>query len=198
MAIEALEKVIDAFGRLPGVGRKSATRLAFHILNSSDNEVENFAAALLNAKKLIKRCKVCGDLSERELCPICADEFRDATLLCIVEDSRDIISLEKTGKFRGKYHVLGGKLAPLKGITPDKLNLESLLHRVAHEEIREIIIALNPDLEGETTALYLTKLLKPFNIKITKIASGIPMGGNLEYADSATISRALEGRQEIE
>lgn len=198
MAIEALEKVIDAFGRLPGVGRKSATRLAFYILNSSEAEVETFASALLNAKKLIKRCRICGDLSEDDICPICADEFRDSSLICVVEDSRDVISFEKTGKYRGKYHVLGGKLAPLKGITPDKLNLESLLNRVAHEEIREIIVALNPDLEGETTALYLTKLLKPFNIKITKIASGIPMGGNIEYADSATISRALEGRQEIE
>lgn len=198
MAIEALEKVIDAFGRLPGVGRKSATRLAFYILNSSLEEVENFSQALLDAKKLIKKCSVCGDLSEKDTCPICSDEFRERSLLCIVEDSRDVISFEKTGKYRGKYHVLGGKLAPLKGITPDKLNLESLLKRVAHGEVKEIIIALNPDLEGETTTLYLTKLLKPFNVKITRIASGIPMGGNIEYADSATISRALEGRQEIE
>lgn len=198
MAIEALEKVIDAFGRLPGVGRKSATRLAFHILNSSLEEVENFSQALLDAKKLIKKCSVCGDLSEKEMCPLCSDEFRDRSILCVVEDSRDVISFEKTGKYRGKYHVLGGKLAPLKGITPDKLNLEALLRRVAGEEIQEIIIALNPDLEGETTTLYLTKLLKPFHVKITRIASGIPMGGNIEYADSATISRALEGRQEIE
>lgn len=198
MAIEALEKVIDAFGRLPGVGRKSATRLAFHILNSNLEEVENFSRALLDAKKLIKKCAICGDLSENEMCPICSDEFRDRSILCVVEDSRDVISFEKTGKFRGKYHVLGGKLAPLKGITPDKLNLESLLKRVVGEEIKEIIIALNPDLEGETTTLYLTKLLKPFHVKITRIASGIPMGGNIEYADSATISRALEGRQEIE
>ncbi|MGL4253657.1 MAG: recombination mediator RecR [Fusobacteriaceae bacterium] len=198
MAIEALEKVIDAFGRLPGVGRKSATRLAFHILNSSLEEVESFSQALLDAKKLIKKCSICGDLSEKDTCPICSDEFRDRHSICVVEDSRDVISFEKTGKYRGKYHVLGGKLAPLKGITPDKLNLESLLKRVAQDDISEIIIALNPDLEGETTTLYLTKLLKPFHVKITRIASGIPMGGNIEYADSATISRALEGRQEIE
>ncbi|MGL5964502.1 MAG: recombination mediator RecR [Fusobacteriaceae bacterium] len=198
MAIEALEKVIDAFGRLPGIGRKSATRLAFHILNSSLEEVESFSQSLLDAKKIIKTCTVCGDLSEKEKCPICSDEFRDKSIICVVEDSRDVISFEKTGKFRGKYHVLGGKLAPLKGMTPDRLNLESLLKRVAQDDIDEIIIALNPDLEGETTTLYLTRLLKPFHIKITKIASGIPMGGNIEYADSATISRALEGRQEIE
>lgn len=198
MAIEALEKVIDAFGRLPGVGRKSATRLAFHILNSSMEEVESFSQALLDAKRLIKKCSICGDLSEKEICPICSDQFRDSHSICVVEDSRDVISFEKTGKYRGKYHVLGGKLAPLKGVTPDKLNLESLLKRVAQDEIKEVIIALNPDLEGETTTLYLTKLLKPFHVKITRIASGIPMGGNIEYADSATISRALEGRQEIE
>ncbi|MGL4402149.1 MAG: recombination mediator RecR [Fusobacteriaceae bacterium] len=198
MAIDALEKVIDAFGRLPGIGRKSATRLAFHILESSLEEVESFSQALLEAKKLIKKCSICGDLSEKDTCPICSDEFRDSQLICVVEDSRDVLSFEKTGKYRGKYHVLGGKLAPLKGITPNKLNLESLLKKVAQEDIKEIIIALNPDLEGETTTLYLTKLLKPFHVKITRIASGIPMGGNIEYADSATISRALEGRQEIE
>lgn len=198
MAIEALEKVIDAFAKLPGIGRKSATRLAFHILNSNLEEVENFSQALLDSKKLIKKCSICGDLSEREMCPICSDEFRDSSLICIVEDSRDVLSLEKTGKFLGKYHVLGGKLAPLKGINPDNLNLESLLKRVAQEGIKEVIIALNPDFEGETTTLYLTKLLKPFHVKITRIASGIPMGGNIEYADSATISRALEGRREID
>ncbi|MGL4969555.1 MAG: recombination mediator RecR, partial [Fusobacteriaceae bacterium] len=139
MAIEALEKVIDAFGRLPGVGRKSATRLAFHILNSSLEEVESFSQALLDAKKLIKKCSICGDLSEKDTCPICSDEFRDRHSICVVEDSRDVISFEKTGKYRGKYHVLGGKLAPLKGITPDKLNLESLLKRVAQDDISEII-----------------------------------------------------------
>lgn len=197
MAIKTLERLIDQFYRLPGVGKKSATRLAFHILNYSDQEMDEFVQALRDIQGKIKKCAVCGDYSEEELCPICADEARDSKTICVVEDSRDIISLEKTGKYRGKYHVLGGKLAPLQGMTPDKLNLKPLLERVAKEEIEEIILALNPDLEGETTAMYLVRLLKPFEIKITKIASGIPMGGNLEFADSATIARALDARQEI-
>lgn len=197
MAIKTLERLIDQFYRLPGVGKKSATRLAFHILNYSDQEMDEFVQALRDIQGKIKKCAVCGDYSEEELCPICADEARDSKTICVVEDSRDIISLEKTGKYRGKYHVLGGKLAPLQGMTPDKLNLKPLLERVSKEEIEEIILALNPDLEGETTAMYLVRLLKPFEIKITKIASGIPMGGNLEFADSATIARALDARQEI-
>lgn len=197
MAINSLEKLIDEFNKLPGIGRKSATRIAFHILNSNDEEILKFTNTIIEAKKNIQKCQICGDLSEKDICPICEDEFRNKSILCIVEDSRDIISLEKTSKYKGLYHVLGGKIAPLKGITPDKLNLESLLERVAKNNIEEIIIAINPDLEGETTALYLTKILKNFNIKITKIASGIPIGGNIEHADSATISRALEGRQEI-
>lgn len=197
MASLALQKLIDEFNRLPGIGRKSAIRIAFHILNSTDEEVENFAKVLVETKHSIKHCSVCGDLTEEDICSICSDLYRDNETLCIVEDSRDIVSLEKTGSFRGKYHVLGGKLAPLKGVTPDKLNLESLLKRLAVEPIKEVIIAINPDLEGETTALYLIKLLKNFDIKITRIASGIPMGGNIEYADSATISSALLGRREV-
>lgn len=197
MSLKSLEKLIDEFNRLPGVGRKSATRIAFHILNLSNQDVIKFANVLIEAKQNIKKCEICGDLSEKDICPICDDEFRDKEVLCIVEDSRDVISLEKTGRFKGKYHILGGKLAPLKGITPDKLNIESLLKRVAKDNIKEVIIAINPDLEGETTTLYLCRLLKNFNIKITRIASGIPIGGNIEHADSATISRALDARQEI-
>lgn len=197
MASLALQKLIDEFNKLPGIGRKSAIRIAFHILNSSDEEVENFSKVLVETKASIKHCSICGDLTENEVCSICSDLFRDKETLCIVEDSRDIVSLEKTGNYRGMYHVLGGKLAPLKGVTPEKLNLESLLKRLASEPIKEVIIAINPDLEGETTALYLIKLLKNFSIKITRIASGIPMGGNIEYADSATISSALSGRREV-
>ncbi|MGL5049598.1 MAG: recombination mediator RecR [Fusobacteriaceae bacterium] len=197
MASVALQKLIDEFNRLPGIGRKSAVRIAFSILNSTDEEVENFAKTLIESKHSIKHCSICGDLTENEICSICSDLFRDNETLCIVEDSRDIVSLEKTRNYTGKYHVLGGKLAPLKGVTPDKLNLESLLNRLAVEPIKEVIIAINPDLEGETTALYLIKLLKNFDIKITRIASGIPMGGNIEYADSATISSALSGRREV-
>ncbi|MGL6066386.1 MAG: recombination mediator RecR [Cetobacterium sp.] len=197
MATKSLKILIDEFNRLPGIGKKSAVRLAFHVLEMSDTEVERFSKALKDAKETVKKCSVCGNFSEEETCEICRDEFREKNIICVVEDSRDIISLEKTNRYKGVYHVLNGKIDPLNGMTPDKLNLRPLLEKVAKEEIVEIILALNPDLEGETTALYLTKLLKPFNVKITKIASGIPMGGNIEFADVATISRALEGRQEI-
>ncbi|MGL4868054.1 MAG: recombination mediator RecR [Cetobacterium sp.] len=197
MATKSLEILIDEFNRLPGIGRKSAVRLAFHVLEMSDFEVERFSKALKDAKETVKKCSLCGNFSEEDICGICRDEFREKDIICVVEDSKDIIPLEKTNRYKGVYHVLNGKIDPLNGMTPDKLNLKPLLEKVAKEEIKEIILALNPDLEGETTALYLTRLLKPFNVKITKIASGIPMGGNIEFADVATISRALEGRQEI-
>ncbi|MGL5377212.1 MAG: recombination mediator RecR [Cetobacterium sp.] len=197
MATKSLEILIDEFNRLPGIGRKSAVRLAFHVLEMSDFEVERFSKALKDAKETVKKCSLCGNFSEEDTCGICRDEFREKDVICVVEDSKDIIPLEKTNRYKGVYHVLNGKIDPLNGMTPDKLNLKPLLEKVAKEEIKEIILALNPDLEGETTALYLTRLLKPFNVKITKIASGIPMGGNIEFADVATISRALEGRQEI-
>ncbi|MGL6120823.1 MAG: recombination mediator RecR [Fusobacteriaceae bacterium] len=197
MTNKFLEKLIDEFNRLPGIGRKSAVRIAFHIISMKKEDVENFSFAINEAKEKIKKCHVCGNLTEKEICNICEDESRDKNTICIVEDSRDIISFEKTGKYKGEYHVIGAKIAPLRGVTPDKLNLEALLVRIAKNDIKEIIIAINPDLEGETTTLYLTKILKPFNVKITRIASGIPMGGNIEYADSATISRSLEGRQEL-
>lgn len=197
MATKSLERLIDEFNKLPGIGRKSAARLAFHVLEMREEQVESFIEALHEAKEVIKRCPKCGDFCENDLCDICSNELRDSHTICVVEDSRDVISFEKMGKYKGMYHILGGKIAPLNGITPDKLNIKSLLERVTVDEVEEVILALNPDLEGETTALYLTKLLKPFGIKVTKIASGIPMGGNIEFADSATISRALEGRQEV-
>ncbi len=197
MATKSLEILIDEFNRLPGIGRKSATRLAFYVLEMSEAEIERFSKALKDAKENVKKCRICGNFSEEDVCEICSDLFREKDIICVVEDGRDIIPLEKTKRFKGSYHVLGGKIDPLNGITPDKLNLKSLLERVANGDIKEIIIALNPDLEGETTSIYLTKLLKPFEIKITKIASGIPMGGNLEFADVATITKALEGRQEL-
>lgn len=197
MATKSLERLIDEFNKLPGIGRKSAARLAFHVLEMREEQVESFIEVLREAKEVIKRCPKCGDFCENDLCDICSNELRDSHTICVVEDSRDVISFEKMGKYKGMYHILGGKIAPLNGITPDKLNIKSLLERVTVDEVEEVILALNPDLEGETTALYLTKLLKPFGIKVTKIASGIPMGGNIEFADSATISRALEGRQEV-
>lgn len=197
MSTRYLEKLIDEFHKLPGIGRKTAARLAFHVLDMEETEVERFSSAILNVKKYVKKCNVCGNFSENDLCEICSNDSRDRTVICVVEDSKDIPPLEKTGKYNGVYHVLNGKIAPLNGITPDKLNIKSLLERIASDDIKEIIFALNPDLEGETTVLYLTKLIKPFGITITKIASGIPMGGNIEFTDSATIAKALEGRQKL-
>ena len=193
----ALEKLINEFNKLPGIGKKSATRIAFHLINSSMEEIKTLTSVITEAKAHIRHCSICSNLTEQDICNICSDLSRRTDILCIVEDCRDIISLEKTATFRGKYHVLNGKIAPLKGITPDKLNIESLLIRIASEPITEVIIAINPDLEGETTTLYLNKLIKNFNIKVTRIASGLPMGGNLEYADTATISQSLNGRHEI-
>ena len=195
MSTRYLEKLIDEFHKLPGIGRKSAARLAFHILDMDESDVEKFSSAMMNVKKFVKKCSVCGNFSENDLCDICSNELRDKSIICIVEDSRDIIPLEKTGKYNGVYHVLNGKIAPLNGVTPDKLNIKSLLERITTDDIKEVIFALSSDLEGETTVLYLTKLLKPFGVTVSKLASGIPMGGNIEYADNATIAKALEGRE---
>ncbi len=197
MATKSLEKMIDEFNKFPGIGRKTAARLAFHVMDMEEFEVKNFIQALKDVKEKIKRCSICGNLSESETCEICGDEFRDKSIICIVEDSKDIISLEKARSYKGVYHVLQGKIDPLNGIGPDKLNIKALLHRVANEDISEVILALNPDLEGETTSMYLVKLLKPFGLKISKIASGIPIGGNIEFADIATIAKSLDARQEI-
>lgn len=197
MATKSLEILIDEFNKLPGIGRKSATRLAFHILEMEEMEVNRFSEALKAAKTSVKRCLICGNFSEEDTCEVCSDEYRDKDTICVVEDTRDIVSLEKAKKYRGRYHVLNGKIDPLNGMTPDKLNIKSLVERVANEEIKEVILAMNSDLEGETTAMYLTNLLKPFGVKVTKLASGIPMGGNIEFSDIATISKALEGRNEL-
>lgn len=197
MATKSLERLILEFNKLPGVGMKSATRYAFFILNQSNEEVKTFIEALQAVKENVKKCSICGNFCENDICNICDDNLRDKNIICVVEDSKDIISLEKNTKFRGVYHVLDGHLDPLNGITPNELNIKSLLRRIAENDIKEIILATNPNLEGETTAMYLAKLIKNFDIKITKLASGIPMGGNIEFSDSATISRALDDRVEI-
>lgn len=197
MSSKYLEILIEEFNKLPGIGKKSATRLAFHVLDLKEEEVVNFAKAITNVKIYVKKCKICGNFSENEICNICSDETRDNSVICVVEDGKDIIPIEKTGKYNGSYHVLNGKIAPLNGITPDKLNIKSLLNRVANESVEEVIFALSSDLEGETTVMYLTKLIKPFGLTVSKLASGIPMGGNLEFTDSATISKAIEGRQKL-
>jgi len=188
MPTKSLERLILEFNKLPGVGQKSATRYAFHILNQSEEDVKNFAEALLAVKENVKKCHICGNYCE---------SARDHKIICVVEESKDIMILEKTTKYRGVYHVLNGRLDPLNGITPNELNIKSLLERIAKDDIEEIILATNPNIEGETTAMYLAKLMKNFGIKITKLASGIPMGGNLEFSDTATISRALDDRVEI-
>lgn len=197
MATKSLERLILEFNKLPGVGIKSATRYAFFILNQSEEEVKSFIEALNTVKDKVKKCPICGNFCEDDICSICGDNLRDKSIVCVVEDSKDIITLEKTTKFRGVYHVLDGRLDPLNGITPNELNIKSLIQRLADDSIKEIILATNPNLEGETTAMYLAKLIKNFDIKVTKLASGIPIGGNLEFSDTATISRALDDRIEI-
>ena len=197
MPTRSLQRLILEFNKLPGVGQKSATRYAFHILNQSKEDVESFVEALLAVKENIKKCSVCGDYCESDTCDICSDHERDHRIVCVVEESKDIMILEKTTKFRGVYHVLDGRLDPLNGITPNELNIKSLLERIAKDDIEEIILATNLNIEGETTAMYLAKLMKNFGIKITKLASGIPIGSNLEFSDTATISRALDDRVEV-
>ena len=197
MSTKSLEMLVDEFNKFPGIGRKTAQRLAFFVMEMDKSEVEKFSKALLEVKDKIKKCRICGNLSEGDICDICESEYRDKKILCVVEEPRDVIAMEKSRTFKGLYHVLNGKIDPLNGIGVNDLNLKSLLHRISNEEIEEIILALNPDLEGETTGMYISKLLKPFGIKITKIASGIPMGGNIEFADTATLTKSLEGRMEV-
>ncbi len=197
MSTKSLEMLVDEFNKFPGIGRKTAQRLAFFVMEMDKSEVEKFSKALLEVKDKIKKCRICGNLSEGDICDICESEYRDKKILCIVEEPRDVIAMEKSRTFKGLYHVLNGKIDPLNGIGVNDLNLKSLLHRISNEVIEEIILALNPDLEGETTGMYISKLLKPFGIKITKIASGIPMGGNIEFADTATLTKSLEGRMEV-
>ena len=198
MATRSLEILIDEFNKLPGIGRKTAQRLAFHVFEMNEIEVNKFAEAIIEVKKSVKKCKNCGNLSENENCDICDDEEREIGVLCIVEEIRDVMAMEKTGIFEGKYHVLHGKISPLNGVGVEDINLNTLIQRIEKENISEIILALNPDLEGETTSLYISNLLKPLNIKVTRIASGIPMGGNLEFSDMATIAKSIEGRRVID
>ena len=190
-----VEKLIEQFAKLPGVGHKTAQRLAFHVMSMPEDEVKDFADALLAAKSNVQMCKICQNLTQDEVCKICADESRDRHTICVVSDPKDLIAIEKTKEYNGLYHVLHGSISPLNGIGPDALNIKELLLRIADEDITEIIMATNPDTEGETTAVYLARLLRPFNIKITRLAYGIPVGGHLEFADQVTLGRAIEGRR---
>lgn len=194
----ALEKMVEQFARLPGIGRKTAQRLAFFVLSLPENEVEIFAQSVLDAKRSIALCPVCQNLTEGDgLCPICASEKRDGGLVCVVADPKDVIAMERAREYGGTYHVLHGVLSPMNGVGPDDLHIKSLLDRVAQGGIQEIIMATNPDTEGEATAMYLSRMLKPFGVKVTRLAYGVPVGGHLEYADDATLMRALEGRREM-
>ena len=192
---ESLNRLIDGFTDFPGIGKKTAERMAFYLLKSNDGWAQNLAKSIINVKELIHECPICHNISDTSSCSICSDTKRDSSLLCVVEDTTDLVVFEKTNHFRGKYHVLGGVLSPLDGIGPEDLHFDTLLERVNGEE--EVIIATNSSAEGETTALYLAKLLKDYNVKVTRLASGIPVGGELEYTDEATLVSALEGRREI-
>jgi recombination protein recR len=195
--MKKLDDLINVFAKLPGIGRKSAARIAFDILEKDNSEIENMLYTIKDSYKNIKHCSICGNLSENDVCEICSNEKRNKDIICVVEGVRDITAFEKSAIYNGLYHVLGGKIDPLNGVTIDDLNIDRLLKRL-DGTVQEIILALNPDLEGETTNLYLTKILKEKGIKVSKIASGIPMGGNIEYTDMATLGKSLEGRTEIE
>ena len=192
---ESLNRLVDGLSDFPGIGKKTAERMAFYLLKSNDGWAQNLAKAIIDVKEQIHECPICHNISDTSPCSICSDTKRDPSLLCVVEDTTDLVVFEKTNHFRGKYHVLGGVLSPLDGIGPEDLHFDTLLERINGEE--EVIIATNPNAEGETTALYLAKLLKEYNVKVTRLASGIPVGGDLEYTDEATLVSALEGRREI-
>ena len=192
-----LENLIDKFAALPGVGKKSAQRLAFHVLSLPEGEAQSFAAAIIEAKNSVHCCPVCQNLTDGTLCSVCNDSKRDKSLVCVVAEPRDVLSFERGREYRGVYHVLHGVMSPMNHIGPDDLKISELVARVSEGEIHEVIMATNPDTEGDTTAMYISRLLKPFGVKVSRIAYGIPVGANLEYADEATLSRALEGRREM-
>ena len=193
----ALQELADQFARLPGIGGKTAQRLAFHVLSLSQPEAQAFADAILNAKKEVHTCPCCQNLTDQELCPICSDDNRDHGLICVVADPKDVIAMERSREFRGLYHVLHGVISPLNHVTQDDIKIRELLHRVGAGDVREVIMATNPDTEGEATAMYISRLLRPMEVKVTRLAYGVPVGSQLEYADEVTLSRALEGRQVI-
>jgi recombination protein RecR len=192
-----VQVLIDELGRLPGIGPKSAQRIAFHLLKVSTDDVQRLAHALTDAKARVRFCVRCWNVADAELCPICSDDRRDPTAVCVVEEARDIVALERTGEFRGRYHVLLGAMSPLEGIGPEQLKVKELFARIQPEGIEEVILCTNPNTEGEVTAMYLARMLQPFGVRVTRIASGLPVGGDLEYADELTLGRALEGRRDV-
>ena len=195
--IESLQNLAEQFGKLGGVGRKSALRMAFSVLDMTDEDAADFARAIVEAKERIHLCPICQNLTDRELCYVCDDETRDHSVICVVSDAKTVIAMEKVREYRGSYHVLHGLLSPLNGITPDKLKIKELLARVRNGEVKEVIVATNADVEGETTAMYIAHLLRPLDIKVTRLAFGISVGTDIEYADEVTLFRALEGRRDV-
>ena len=193
----ALQNLADQFARLPGIGGKTAQRLAFHVLSLPLEDAESFAEAILEAKRQVHTCPECQNLTDREICPICDDDMRDHGVICVVAEPKDVIAMERSREFRGVYHVLHGVISPMNHVTQDDIKIRELLMRVGSGEVREVIMATNPDTEGEATAMYISRLLRPMEVKVTRLAYGVPVGSQLEYADEVTLSRALEGRQEI-
>lgn len=195
--VAALENLIEQFRKIPSIGRKTAQRMAFHVLDLSDDEAKAFADAIIEAHSKIHQCSVCHNITENELCPVCLSTNRDHSLVCVMEEPRDVLALERTREFNGVYHVLHGVISPMNGIGPEQLTIKSLVERAASGEIKEIIMATNPTIEGDTTAMYISKLIKPFGVKVTRLAYGIPVGADIEYADDVTLMRALAGRSEL-
>ncbi len=195
--VAALEKLIEQFQKIPSIGRKTAQRMAFHVLDLTDEQAKEFADAIIDAHTKIHHCSLCHNLTENELCPVCASPNRDHSTVCVMEEPRDVLALERTREFSGVYHVLHGAISPMNNIGPDQLTIKSLVERAASGEIAEVIMATNPTIEGDTTAMYISKLIKPFGVKVTRLAYGIPVGADIEYADDVTLMRALSGRSEL-
>ena len=193
----SIEKLIESFEKLPSIGHKTAVRLAFHMLDLNEDDTKEFINSIVNAKKNLKFCSKCFNISDTDPCPICSSPKRDNSVICVVEDVRDILAMERTHEFKGVYHVLHGTISPMNGIGPEDIKIKELLNRIGQDEIKEIIVATNPRVEGEATAIYLSKIIKPLGIKVTRIAHGIPVGGDLEYTDEITLTKALEGRREL-
>ncbi|MGM9573165.1 MAG: recombination mediator RecR [Hominicoprocola sp.] len=193
----ALEKLVEQFARLPGIGGKSAQRLAFHVLSLSEEDAKEFADAILDAKRTVTCCPICRNLTDGGMCSICASNKRDASVICVVADPRDVVAIERAREFSGRYHVLHGVISPMNHVGPDDLEIKPLVERVSRGGVEEVIMATNPDTEGEATAMYIARLLRPFGVRVTRLAYGIPVGGHLEFADDATLMRALEGRRDI-
>ncbi|GGG86701.1 MULTISPECIES: recombination mediator RecR [Paenibacillus] len=194
---EPIAKLIDAFSRLPGIGPKTAARLAFHVLRMKEDDVIDFAKALVSVKRNLTYCSVCCNITDTDPCRICQDKSRDNSVICVVQESKDLVAMERMKEFQGHYHVLQGAISPMEGIGPDQIRIAELLQRLSDERVQELILATNPNIEGEATAMYISRLVKPFGIRVTRIAHGLPVGGDLEYADEVTLSKAMEGRREL-